>query len=81
MQDIHNFNHDPRLTTQDIVTCTELGMNHYECVFDFYVGANVSVVSDVLRPSPCAQTGVVVKYMYNSGIVILMDKVLEEDVC
>ena len=71
--------YNPNLGTHDIVTCMDFGIYQYECVSLFKVDAKVQVVRDVLRPSLCGKSGVVVQ-VSSDGIVVEMDTVLQEEV-
>jgi len=77
IRDIHNY--DPNLTTQDIVTCNELGIKYNGGVFGFALNDTVIVVKDVLRPILTQQTGVV-RGVLECGYVIRMCSVLLKEV-
>jgi len=77
IRDIYNY--DLRLTTQDIVTCSELGIQHTAGVFGFSLNDRVLVVKDVLRPVLTQQTGVV-RGVWDCGYTIRMCSVLLKEV-
>ena len=73
-------NYDPKLTTRDIVTCCELGVQHdLGCVFAFALNDTVLVVKDVLRPALTQQTGVI-RGVWECGYVVRMCSVMLKEV-
>ena len=75
--DIHQ--HNPNLTTHDIVTCMDFGIFHHACVSEFRVGASVFVVNDLLRPSLNGKGGVVKRHS-EDGVLVVMDMVYAKDI-
>ena len=75
--DIRAF--DPKLTTQDIVTCIELGASHHGSLFNFTFEDEVLIVGDPLRQALINQTGVVQGGM-KDRYWIQMNTVLEKDI-
>ena len=76
-KDIYKYN--PKLGTQDIVTCIELGGDHYGSIFKFYSRDRVIVVKDVLRPALVNRQGVL-QVCRNNFATIQMIDVLEKDI-
>jgi len=72
--------HNPRLGTQDVVTCIELGVHHKKTkLFNFDENCKVVVVKDVLRQALVNRTGVVTSCDIDGSKLEMVD-VLEKDI-